>query len=437
MGDSPNFTADCRNFTIETYPIICYNQLQKVGVDMAKKLWNKDFILLLQGNAVSTVGDLMYSVAIGYWVYEQTGSSTLMGIMSAISMFVTMFLSPFTGSIVDKCNRKWVLVGMDIMQGIVMLGVGLLAYLGKLNVAGVLIAAFLAALGSVFYSPAVSTLLLDIIPRDDMTRGQSISSGIGAMIDLVGTAFSGVMVAFFGVPLIVILNGFSNLYSAFTELLIRVPKTVQQGEPISVRHILRDSKDAARTIFSDRFLQLFVPCALIINLLGAGPLTLVLPFCMEKGFTVDMYGYLMAIWTIGSLACVLLLGILKLTSRFRFWVMAVGFAGSVLFFVLTYTSKQFFPLCIMAFLASFANCAGNTIFNASFKLALPEENRGAILGFFQSASVGGTALSAVIYGALGDVLPLYLIFTVGALLSAAPMLYLCFNPRTKEFVLNH
>ena len=145
----------------------------------------------------------------------------------------------------------------------------------------------------------------------------------------------------------------------------------------------------------------------------------------------------MANWTIGSLACVLLLGILKLTSRVRFWVMAVGFAGSVLFFVLTYTSKQFFPLCIMAFLASFANCAGNTIFNASFKLALPEKNRGAILGFFQSASVGGTALSAVIYGALGDVLPLYLIFTVGALLSAVPMLYLCFNPRTKEFVLNH
>ena len=81
---------------------------------MKRKLWNKDFILLLQGNAVSTIGDLMYSVAIGYWVYEQTGSSGLMGTMSAISMFVTMFLSPFTGSIVDKCNRKWVLVGMVV-----------------------------------------------------------------------------------------------------------------------------------------------------------------------------------------------------------------------------------------------------------------------------------------------------------------------------------
>ncbi len=404
---------------------------------MVRKLWNKDFILLLQGNAVSTIGDLMYSVAIGYWVYEQTGSSGLMGIMSAISMFVTMFLSPFSGSIVDKCNRKWVLVGMDVMQGVVMLGIGLLAYLDKLNIPGVLIAAFLAALGSVFYSPAASTLMIDIIPHDDMTRGQSIFSGSNALINMVGTAFSGVMVAFFGVPLIVIINGLSNLYSAVSELFIHVPRTVQQGAQVSAKSILRDSKEAVRMIFSDKCLQLFVPCALLLNLLAAGPLTLVLPFCMEKGFTVDMYGYLMAIWTAASLICVLMLGVVKLKPRTRFWVLAVSFTSSVLFFGLTYISKQFVPMCIMAFLASFANCAGNTIFNASLMLALPEENRGAILGFIQSASVGGTALSAVIYGVLGDVFPLYLVFTVGNLLSLAPMLYLCFNPRTKEFVINH
>lgn len=404
---------------------------------MVRKLWNKDFILLLQGNAVSTIGDLMYSVAIGYWVYEQTGSSGLMGIMSAISMFVTMFLSPFSGSIVDKCNRKWVLVGMDVMQGVVMLGIGLLAYLDKLNIPGVLIAAFLAALGSVFYSPAANTLMIDIIPHDDMVRGQSIFSGSNALINMVGTAFSGVMVAFFGVPLIVIINGLSNLYSAVSELFVHVPRTVQQGAQVSAKSILRDSKEAVRMIFSDKCLQLFVPCALLLNLLAAGPLTLVLPFCMEKGFTVDMYGYLMAIWTAASLICVLMLGVVKLKPKTRFWVLAVGFTSSVLFFGLTYISKQFVPLCIMAFLASFANCAGNTIFNASLMLALPEENRGAILGFIQSASVGGTALSAVIYGVLGDVLPLYLVFTVGNLLSLAPMLYLCFNPRTKEFVINH
>ena len=404
---------------------------------MRLKLWNKDFVLLLQGNMVSTIGDLMYSVAIGYWVYEKTGSSALMGIMSAISMFVTMFLSPFSGSIIDRCNRKWVLIGMDLMQSVIMLTIGILAYANVLNVPGVLIAAFLASIGTVFYSPAASTLLIDIIPRDDMVRGQSIFSGVNSLINMVGTAFSGVMVAFFGVPLIVIINGLSNLYSAVTELFIHVPKTVQQGTKISAASTFRDSRSAVKAIFSDPCLRLFVPCALILNLLGTGPMTLVLPFCIEKGFSVDMYGYLMSVWTAASLICVLILGVVKLNPHPRFWVLSLGFTLSVVFFTLVYLANTFIPMCIFAFLASFANCAGNTVFNASLMLALPEENRGAILGFIQSASVGGSALSAVIYGLLGDVFPLYLVFTFGSILSLVPMLYLCFHRRTKEFVLAH
>ncbi len=404
---------------------------------MHKKLWNKDFILLLQGNAVSTIGDLMCSVAIGYWVYEQTGSNSLMGIMSAISMFVSMFLSPFSGSIVDKVSRKWVLVGMDLLQSVVMLTVGTLAWLGKLNVPGVLIAAFLAALGTAFYSPAVSTLMIDIIPHDDMVRGQSIFSSVNSLINMVGTAFSGVMVAFFGVPLIVVINGLSNLYSAITELFIHVPRTVRQGETVTVKGVLRDTGTAVREVFTEPCLRIFVPGALILNLLSTGPMTLMLPFCLEKGFTVDTYGYLMSVQTAAMLICVILLGAVKLSPKVRFFVMGIGFSAAVVFFILAYWSRNFVSLCIFIFAGSFLNCAGNTVFNAALMLALPEENRGAILGFIQSACVGGSALSAVLFGMLGDVFPLYLVFSAGSALSLVPMLWLCFHPRTKEFVLTH
>ena len=405
---------------------------------MAKKLWNKDYILLLQGNAISTIGDLMYSVAIGFWVYQKTGSSALMGVMTSISMFVTMFLSPFCGSIVDKCNRKWVMVGIDTLQGVLMLTVGVLAYMDALSVPIVLIAAFLAAFGSVFYSPAISTLMLDIIPRDDMVRGQSIHSGISSLIDLVGTAFSGAMVAFFGVPLIVVLNGLSNLYSAATELFVRVPKTVQQGNSVTLKSVICDSASAAKSIISDGCMKIFVPCALIINLLAAGPLALILPFCMEKGFSVDQYGYLISVFSVASLVAVLLLGVIKLGPRARFWVMSLGFSLSIPFFVAAYFSNHFIPMCIFAFLAGFFNCAGNAVFNASMMLALPEENRSAILGFIESASIGGTALSTLLYGLLGELLPLYIVFSVGSAISLIPMLYMCFHPRVKRFVLeNH
>ena len=298
---------------------------------MAKKLWNKNFILLLQASAVSTIGDLMYSVAIGYWVYDKTGSSALMGIMSAVSMFVTMVLSPFSGSVVDKCNRKWVLVLGDIFQSAIMLTVGILAFTDRLGVGGVLIAAFLAALGGVFYSPAASTALIDIIPRDDMVRGQSMFSGVNSTINMIGTAFGGVMIAFFGVPTIIVINGLSNLYSAVSELFISIPRTVQQGNKVSVSGLLCDLKTAVGEIFTNPHLKLFIPCILIINLLAAGPFTLILPFTMEKGFSVEQYGYLVSIWTAASLVSVILLGLLKLSPKMRFWIMAVGFSASCVF----------------------------------------------------------------------------------------------------------
>ena len=404
---------------------------------MKKKLWNKDTILMLQGHAVSALGDILYSVAIGYWVYEKTGSSALMGIMSSISMFMTMLVMPFSGSIIDKCSRKLIIVGMDALRGVIMLALGVLAFADSLSVPVVLAAAFFASACSVFFSPAVSTLMLDIIPHDDMVRGQSVFSGVESFINLVGKAISGALVAFLGVPLIVLLNGVSYLISAFTELFITVPKTAHQGEKITLGGIFADFKVAVREIFGNRYLKLFIPCALILNLLGAGPMTLMLPFMLEKGFTVDMYGYLMSVETAASLLCVCLLGVVRLKPKTRYLGMSGGFLSAILFFILTYLTKNYAVMCVTMFLGNFANTMGNSIFNASMMLALPEENRGAILGFISSASLGGCALSSVIFGALGDVFPLYLVFVVGSLLSTIPMAFMCLHKNTREFVLTN
>ena len=404
---------------------------------MEKKLWNKDFILMLQGNAVSALGDILYSVAIGYWVYEKTGSSTLMGIMSSISMFMTMLVMPFSGNIVDKCDRKAIIVGMDAARGIIMLVLGFLAVGDRLSVPVVLAAAFLASACSVFFSPAVSTLMIDIIPHHDMVRGQSVSSGVNTALSLVGKALSGALVAFLGVPLIILLNGVSYLISAFTELFISVPKTVHQGEKVTAKGILRDFGGAIRAIFGNRFMRLFISCALIVNLLGAGPMTLMLPFVLEKGFTVDMYGYLMSVETAASLVCVVLLGVVKLKPRVRYWAMAVGFCLSCALSIGAYLCGDFAVMAVLLFFSCFANTLGNGIFNASLMLALPEENRGGILGFVNSASTGGSALSAVMYGVLCDILPITLVFVAGCIASFLPMAYMCLHKDTREFVMEH
>ena len=401
------------------------------------KLWNKNYILLLQGNAVSAIGDVLYSVAIGYWVYEQTGSSALMGVMSSIAMFVTMFVSPFSGTIVDKSDRKVLIVGMDALRGIIMLAVGVLAFTNHLSVPIVLIAAFLAAMCSVFFTPSISTTLIDIIPHDEVVRGQSVQSGITAFINLVGKALSGALVAFVGVPLIITLNGVSYLISAFTEMFIDVPKTKKQGEKVTLYGILKDFKVAAIGFLQNRFLKIFIPCAMLLNLLGSGASSLMLPFVLEKGFTVEMYGYLMSVETAASLICVFLLGIFKTNKKTRYYMMATGFIASSFFYILSFISTNFLWMCIWMFAGCFTNCIGNSVFNATVILAMPEESRASMLGLLSSASMGGCALSAVIFGVLGEVFPLYIIFVAGNVLSIPPMIWMCLHKNTKEFILEH
>lgn len=402
---------------------------------MGKKLWNRDYILMLQGNAVSALGDILYSVAIGYWVYEKTGSSTLMGIMSSISMFMNMIVLPFSGSIIDRCNRKAVIVGMDALRGVIMLSVGLLAAFGRLSIPAVLLVAFLASLCAVFFNPAVDTLMLDIIPHDDMVRGQSILGGVDSFLNLVGKAISGALIAWLGVSVVILLNGVSFLCSAVTEGFVHVPQTCQQGEPVTIKCTIQNMRIGISTVLRDPHLRLFVFCALASNLLGAGSMSLMLPFVLGKGFGVDTYGLIMSVETFGSLLCVVLLGIVKLSPKQRYGFMAAGFIASGIFYITGYLADQMHLLAGMLFLGCFFNTLGNSVFSSVLMLALPEQNRGAILGFFSAGATGGCALSAVLYGFLCDRYPIEQVFIAGTVLCAPIMLFMCLNKATRQFMM--
>ena len=233
---------------------------------METKLFNKNYLLIVFGNAVSAIGDVLYSVSIGYWVYETTGSTALMGLTSSISFFVVMFISPLAGSIIDKIDRKLVIVLMDVLRGLIMLGVSYLAFSQKLNVAMIIVTAFLCAMASVFFSPAISTALIDIIPHDDMVRGQSIQGTVTSLINLAGKAFSGALIVIFGVPLIILINGISYLLSAFSEMFINLSKTPRQNQKIDLKGLLRDLKEAAKSVYQNKYLRIFAFAAIVAAL---------------------------------------------------------------------------------------------------------------------------------------------------------------------------
>jgi len=386
------------------------------------KLWNRNFILLLQGHAVSIFGDVLYSIAIGFWVYEKTGSTALMGMMSSISMFVSMFLGPFSGAIIDRSDRKKVLVGMDVIRGILMVFVGFFAIQGQLGIPMILLTAFMAALCGVFFNPATMTVFVDIVPKTELVRAQSLYSGTVSLISLVGKGVSGALLVTFGIGPMIILNGISFLFSAFTVLFIKVPKGVKQGQQISVKHVLADVKQGAKDAFATPGLNTLIKSALLANFLGSGYMSLLIPLALQKGLSMPEYGYFMAA---GSLAAVLgmgFLGLVKIPLKYKMKIFIGAFTIQGIVYIIGLLGYGFVWLTTAFFVGDFLNVIGNAILNATMLIAIPRDKRATIFGFVSSFSIAGMALSTLAYGFLAESFNLSLITIIGTALSFVAIL---------------
>ena len=108
-------------------------ELEKTAVEKQgkkSKLWNINFLLLWQGQFVSAVGDVAYEIALGFWILAVTGSTGLMGTLLAASTIPRVLLAPFAGVLVDRTDRKWLLVLMDAIRGAVVVLIGIIALTG-------------------------------------------------------------------------------------------------------------------------------------------------------------------------------------------------------------------------------------------------------------------------------------------------------------------
>lgn len=402
----------------------------------SNKLWNKNFLLLWQGTLFSTIGDVLYSICIGFWVYEKTGSTSLMGLLSSISMLVSVFLGPICGALVDRSSRKWMIVNCDALRGVLMIGLGLIALNNHMEVWMVLVTAFIAALCNAFFTPASMSILPDLVPSKEMVRAQSLSAGGRSLVNLVGKGISGAFIAFFGVPIVILFNGVSLLFSAFTELFIEDIRLPKSTEKFQFKSLIRDLKQGAIEIMNDSFFRIVCIISLSANFFSSGMGALMLPFCLTRGLDVTQYGLLMSIQSVAALIGTLLLGVFQIKAQTRLRFVIYGFPLSSLLMAIMYCFTTFNTLGSTLFIASFLNTAANTITNATFLLLIPSQKRALYTSFIMTASCLGIALSSIIFGIIGEFIDLGTLGAISSLISVLPLLVLTFNKKLHERFLN-
>jgi DHA3 family macrolide efflux protein-like MFS transporter len=396
------------------------------------KLWNKNFALLWQGQMVSSVGDTFFQLALGFWVLQKTGSTAVMGIILAAGLIPVLILGPFSGVLVDRMNRKRVIVLGDVIRGITVLVIAIAALTGTLEVWMLPIAAVLIGITASFFDPAITSSLPDLIPKEKLLQGNSIFSSIPSVADILGSSIGGVVFAFIGAPLLFLFNSISFLFSALSETFIDVPKVRHEKEEF---HFLDDFKDGFKFFWGTRALRkLAINVSMTNFLLSIAAVLFLAYFERNIKYSSVEYGFAMASLTIGSVLGFIGLSAIPIKPQKKFIIFTV----SVLIFstarTLVFMYDQLYIIYLFLFFIGITVAVVNSFIQTTLQVIVPQDKRGKVFAFLGTFAGGMVPLSMLTGGILAEFFPIkWIIFFSGILVffSFFPVLI---DKDIKEFI---
>lgn len=401
-------------------------------LDKLDRLWNKNFFLLWQGQLVSVLGNIVYSIALGFWMLDLTGSTALMGSLMATSMVPNLIIAPFAGVLVDKWDRKWVIVVTDFIRGVFITFIGIAAMLNFIQIWMVFGAALINGLCAAFFSPAISSVQPDVVPKSKLLKANSINTMSSTSMQMIGNALGGLLYIHFGAPYMFLFNGISFLFSAFTELFIVVPPIVKEDKKIT---FLDDFKEGFKFTWNFKALKRITLTACFINFIANGAFLLILPYFKSMEFLgASRYGYAIALESLGMIAGSLILSVFTLPSNKKFNVFIIGSILLCVAPILFLFTNNFYIIVALFFLQGLGNAIINTLLSATMQQIVPREMRGKVFALFQSLVMGLSPLGTLLGGVLGEVFPLRVVMGGGFVILLVEMIGFCMLKGCREVI---
>lgn len=400
--------------------------------------YNKNFWLYTIGRFISLIGSGIQMLAIPLYILDRTGSGTMMGLFSILSLLPALISAPMAGIVGDRKNRRNIMVYMDFGRGALICILGLMAMFGDMNIAILFIAqVFISIMDSIFNSSS-GALMPELIEAEKLMGGISIKGGLDGIAFIIGPCLGGVIYGFMGIKAVFLINGISFFACAICSMLIKYNKIAVEKAKISKKVVIKETKEALSFIGKHKgLLQLFT-FSMILNFLMVPMIDIVFPYALKKGigFSSTSYGYIFATFTLGVVA-----GNLGIGVYFKKWsskkLMRTGLLLEAL--IMLVVCAAIFPtpvhflggpkialftiLVVALFLIGFNNAFINTPISTNLQKLVPDAMRARFFSLLGIFSQGAIPVGSILYGVLLDKIPYYYLLTAIGLLSAFVTIY--------------
>ncbi|RPI02128.1 MAG: MFS transporter [Calditrichaeota bacterium] len=388
----------------------------------SEKLFNKDFVLIYQGQFVSRLGSQVFMIAIVLWIKEMTGSASLMGIVGAITSGVAIVLGPFAGTFTDRVSRKHIIVITDTLNGIIMVLFGLAAMLWSerigLLITIMLTTSILSAVISSFFGTAISAAVPDIVPKDKLPAANSFGMFSQTITSFIGKGIGGILFTVLGAPILFLFNGISFLFSAVSEMFITIPQTIPEKQKLfrdEVKVFKKQVIEGFKYIGNVSGLRNLVIISAVLSFFTT-PIIILLPFYVEKYLHLDdqWYGYLLAVYSVGTMLGYFGAALFRYKKISRaFMLISAIILESAMYGVLGFVTSVGLA-AVMAFMIGLVS--GYTMVNITtiLQITTPPELRGRVFGVLSTIEGSLSPIAMALSGIIADLLN-----------QNIPLIYLC------------
>ena len=182
------------------------------------------FIIIWLGQLVSLVGSGLTGFALGLWVYQHTGSVTQFAFIGLFTVLPGIALSPLAGALVDRWDRRWVMILSDAGAGLCTLIMAFLFFTHRIEVWQIYLAAGASAAFGTFQWPAYSAATTLLVPKKHLGRANGMVQFGRAAAEILAPALAGVLVLAIQVQGVLLIDFATFILAVATLLLVRFPK---------------------------------------------------------------------------------------------------------------------------------------------------------------------------------------------------------------------
>jgi MFS transporter, DHA3 family, macrolide efflux protein len=368
--------------------------------------WTVRFFTIWTGQAFSLFGSALVQFALIWWLTQKTGSAVTLTIATLVGMLPQVILGPFAGALVDRWNRRLILIVADGSIALVTLGLAGLFATGQVQVWQVYLALALRSLGGAFHFPAMAASTPLMVPEKQLTRISGMNQTLQGVIGMIAPPVGALLLETLSNQGVLMIDVVTAIIAIVPLFFFSIPQPVRHvsEEHAAKTNLFADVREGFRYLRSWPGLMAILGMAFFLNFLLT-PTGSLMPLLITKHFGKGAleFGLMDSAAGLGMILGGLLLsiwgGFKKKVATSMTGIVGIG--CGVLLTGLT-PSSLFWVAVAGNALSSFMSPITNGPLGALMQANIRPDMQGRVMALVNSVATAMTPLGLLIAGPFSD-----------------------------------